>query len=205
VILVGKRFRRRCCGSSLTFCSTAVCCPDLNMLSSKKSPRGIARVFRTRKKSRRRKKGVSLAHLTPWGRGQVVAYRNMGARYQVIRKRVTKKEKAKHPSFLLPLLPYFLGAAATFCCRNRYCPFPWLAPSPLRSRDIRPGYALKVGAGILWQPCRNFLSGPVPDRKFDKVDSKHLRKVSLRSQDGSGTSAKDNEVRRKPTVPAPDA
>ena len=64
------------------------------------------------------------------------------------------------PSFLLPLLPLFLGAVVTSYCRIRYCLFSLLAPSPLRSRKIRPGYGLKVDAEILCQPCRNFLTGP---------------------------------------------
>ena len=64
------------------------------------------------------------------------------------------------PSFLLPLLPLFLGAAVTSYCWIRYCPFSLLAPSSLRSRKIRPGYGLKVDAKILCQACRNFLSRP---------------------------------------------
>ena len=64
------------------------------------------------------------------------------------------------PSFLLPLLPLFLGAVVTSYCRIRYCLFSLLAPSPLRSRKIRPGYGLKVDAKILCQACRNFLSRP---------------------------------------------
>ena len=64
------------------------------------------------------------------------------------------------PSFLLPLLPLFLGAAVTSYCRIRYCPFSLLAPSSLRSRKICPGYELKVDAKILCQAWRNFLSRP---------------------------------------------
>ena len=64
------------------------------------------------------------------------------------------------PSFLLPLLPLFLGAAVTSYCRIRYCPYSLLASSSLRSRKIRPGDELKVDAKILCQACRNFLSRP---------------------------------------------
>ena len=65
------------------------------MIRAKKSPSGKTLVVGT--KSRRRKKGVSFARLTPWDRGQVVAYRNLGVRYKEIRRKISKTD-GKHPT-----------------------------------------------------------------------------------------------------------
>ena len=49
------------------------------------------------------------------------------------------------------------------------------------------------------------LGPPVPVKEFGKVDNKRLRQFSRSSQDGSCTSAKENKVGRKLTVPVSDA